>query len=99
MVAPQGLPVAHTSLLVDIPVMILVALACLPVFLANYTVTRLDGVAFLVCYVVYVVYVVLAAQQSALLATMIPFLLVIVALCMTWWMLEAVKYLRRQVSA
>ncbi|MFO1373196.1 MAG: calcium/sodium antiporter [Agitococcus sp.] len=99
MVAPQGLPVAHTSLLVDIPVMILVALACLPVFLANYTVTRLDGVAFLVCYVVYVVYVVLAAQQSALLATMIPFLLVIVALCITWWMLEVVKYLRRQVSA
>lgn len=99
MVAPQGLPVAHTSLLVDIPVMILVALACLPVFLANYTVTRLDGVAFLVCYVVYVVYVVLAAQQSALLATIIPFLLLIVALCITWWMLEAVKYLRRQVSA
>lgn len=99
MVAPQGLPVAHSSLLVDIPVMILVALACLPVFLANYTVTRTDGVAFLVCYVVYVVYVVLAAQQSALLATIIPILLVIVALCITWWMLEAVKYLRRQVSA
>lgn len=95
-VAPEGLPVAHTSLLVDIPVMILVALACLPVFLANYTVTRTDGVAFLVCYVVYVIYVVLAAQQSALLATMIPFLLVIVALCITWWMLEVVKYLRRQ---
>ncbi|HNE92044.1 MAG TPA: calcium/sodium antiporter, partial [Agitococcus sp.] len=66
MFAPQGLPVAHTSLLVDIPVMILVALACLPVFLANYTVTRTDGVAFVLCYVVYVVYVVLAAQQSAL---------------------------------
>lgn len=96
MVAPEGLPVAYSSLVVDIPVMILVALACLPVFLANYTVTRTDGVAFLVCYVVYVIYVVLAAQQSALLATMIPFLLVIVALCITWWMLEVVKYLRRQ---
>lgn len=99
MVAPQGLPVAHTSLLVDIPVMILVALACLPVFLANYTVTRTDGVAFVVCYIVYLLYVVLAAQQSALLAAMIPFLLLIVALCMTWWMLEAVKYLRHQASA
>lgn len=99
MVAPQGLPVAHSSLLVDIPVMILVALVCLPIFLANYTVTRTDGVAFLVCYVVYVVYVVLAAQQSALLATIIPILLVIVALCITWWMFEAIKYLRRQVSA
>ena len=99
LVAPDGLPVAQSSLMTDIPVMIVVALICLPVFLANYTITRLDGMTFVVCYVVYVVYVVLAAQQSALLATMIPFLLVIVALCMTWWMLEAVKYLRRQVSA
>lgn len=99
MVAPQGLPVAHTSLLVDIPVMILVALICLPVFLANYIITRLDGVTFVVCYVAYVVYLVLAAQQSTWLVTVVPFLLAIVAVCLTWWMLEVVKYLRRQVSA
>ena len=99
MVAPDGLPVAQSSLVVDIPVMILVAFACLPVFLANYTVTRSDGVAFLVCYVVYVLYVVLAAQQSAMLATMMPFLLVVVAVCVTWWMLEVLRYLRRQASS
>jgi cation:H+ antiporter len=96
MIAPDGLPVAQSSLVVDIPVMILVAFACLPVFLANYTVTRSDGVAFLVCYVVYVLYVVLAAQQSAMLATMMPFLLIVVAVCVTWWMLEVLRYLRRQ---
>ena len=96
LIAPNGLPVAQSSLIVDIPVMILVALACLPVFLANYTVTRSDGVAFLVCYVVYVLYVVLAGQQSAMLATILPFLLIVVAVCVTWWMLEVVRYLRRQ---
>ncbi|MDO9179752.1 MAG: calcium/sodium antiporter [Agitococcus sp.] len=96
LIAPNGLPVAQSSLIVDIPVMILVALACLPVFLANYTVTRSDGVAFLVCYVVYVLYVVLAGQQSAMLTTILPFLLIVVALCVTWWMLEVVRYLRRQ---
>jgi len=96
LIAPDGLPVAQSSLVVDIPVMILVAFACLPVFLANYTVTRSDGVAFLVCYVVYVLYVVLAAQQSAMLATMMPFLLIVVAVCVTWWMLEVLRYLRRQ---
>ena len=74
----------------------LVALACLPVFLANYTVTRSDGVAFLVCYVVYVLYLVLAGQQSVMLATILPFLLIVVAVCVTWWMLEVVRYLRRQ---
>ncbi|HNL81345.1 MAG TPA: calcium/sodium antiporter, partial [Agitococcus sp.] len=99
LVAPDGLPVAHSSLMTDIPVMIVVALICLPVFLANYTITRLDGMTFVVCYVAYVVYLVLAAQQSAWLVTVVPCLLAIVALCLTWWMLEVVKYLRRQVSA
>jgi cation:H+ antiporter len=96
LIAPNGLPVAQSSLIIDIPVMILVALACLPVFLANYTVTRSDGVAFLACYVVYVLYVVLAGQQSTMLATILPFLLIVVAVCVTWWMLEVVRYLRRQ---
>jgi cation:H+ antiporter len=96
LIAPDGLPVAQSSLVVDIPVMILVAFACLPVFLANYIITRTDGVTFVVCYVVYVLYLVLAAQQSAMLATMMPFLLIVVAVCVTWWMLEVVRYLRRQ---
>ena len=87
--------VAQSLLMVDIPVMILVALLCLPIFLANYTVTRLDGLAFLVSYAAYLVYIILAAQQSPVLATAIPVLLVIVALCMSWWMLEVLRYLRR----
>lgn len=98
-VAPQGLSVTGALLTIDIPVMILVAFACLPVFLANYTVTRTDGVAFLVCYVAYVLYVVLAAQQSTMLATMTPFLLIVVAVCVTWWMLEVLRYLRRQAES
>ena len=95
-VAPQGLSVANSLLTIDIPVMILVALVCLPVLLSNYTITRTDGVAFLACYVVYVTYIVLAAQQSAMLAAIIPFLLIVVAVCVTWWMLEVLRYLRRQ---
>ncbi len=95
-VAPQGLSVTGTLLTIDIPVMILVALVCLPVLLSNYTITRTDGVAFLACYVVYVTYIVLAAQQSAMLAAIIPFLLIVVAVCVTWWMLEVLRYLRRQ---
>jgi len=95
-VAPQGLSVTGTLLTIDIPVMILVALVCLPVLLSNYTITRSDGVAFLACYLVYVTYIVLAAQQSAMLAAIIPFLLIVVAVCVTWWMLEVLRYLRRQ---
>lgn len=95
-VAPQGLSVTGTLLTIDIPVMLLVALVCLPVLLSNYTITRVDGVAFLACYVVYVIYLVLAAQQSVMLATMMPFLLIVVAMCVTWWTIEVLRYLRRQ---
>ena len=68
LVAPSGLPVAASSLVLDIPVMILVALACLPVFLTRYTVSRSDGVAFLLCYVAYVTYLIMSTQHSPMLA-------------------------------
>lgn len=96
LVAPNGLPVAPSSLTLDIPVMILVALACLPVFLANYTVTRTDGAAFLVCYAAYVVYLVLSAGKSPLLASLTPALLVLVTACVAWWTLDVIRYLKRE---
>lgn len=95
MFAPQGLPVAPSALMIDIPVMILVALVCLPVFLANYTVTRVDGLAFVICYISYISYVVLMAQQSALLPMLLPVILLIVASCLTWWLWQVLCYLRR----
>jgi cation:H+ antiporter len=97
-VAPHGLPVAHSSLLVDIPVMLLVALICVPVFLTHYTVTRKDGVTFLVCYVLYLVYVVLSAQQSPFLANIMPILLSVLAACLTLWMWSLVRYLRKHAD-
>jgi cation:H+ antiporter len=35
-VAPSGIAVSHTALVFDIPVMVLVALACLPIFFTGY---------------------------------------------------------------
>ncbi len=96
LVAPNGLPVAASSLTLDIPVMILVALACLPVFLTRYTVTRTDGFAFLLCYAAYVTYLVLSTQNSPLLPTLAPALLVLVTACVAWWMLEVIRYLKRE---
>ncbi|HEX5362063.1 MAG TPA: hypothetical protein VFW49_13425, partial [Fluviicoccus sp.] len=96
LVAPDGLPVAASSLVLDIPVMILVALACLPVFLTRYTVSRSDGVAFLLCYAAYVTYLVMGAQGSALLPAVAPVLVVLVTACVAWWMLDVIRYLRQE---
>jgi len=96
LVAPSGLPVAASSLTLDIPVMILVALACLPVFLTRYTVTRTDGFAFLLCYAAYVTYLVMSSQNSPLLPTLAPALLVLVTACVAWWMLDVIRYLKRE---
>lgn len=47
----------------DVPVMVLAAAMCLPVFWTGWTVSRWEGVLFCVCYVIYVMYLVLHTVQ------------------------------------
>jgi cation:H+ antiporter len=63
MVTPGGVEVAPSMLTFDLPVMIAVAVACLPVFFINYTIYRWEGAMFLVYYVAYTAYLILAATQ------------------------------------
>jgi len=62
LVSAQGLPIAPAIMNFDIWVMIAVALACLPVFLAGREIGRGKGLLFLGYYVAYVAYLVLDAQ-------------------------------------
>lgn len=61
-VAPAGLAVAPSMLAFDLPVMIAVALACLPIFFTGYMIARWEGVLFLGLYTAYTAYLLLAAQ-------------------------------------
>ena len=45
----------------DIPVMVAVAVACLPVFFSGSTISRWEGVLFLALYVAYTLYLILYA--------------------------------------
>ncbi|MFN3714261.1 MAG: calcium/sodium antiporter [Alcanivoracaceae bacterium] len=47
------LPVSPVALSLDIPVMLGVALLCLPIFRGGFVVTRANGVLFLLCYAAY----------------------------------------------
>jgi cation:H+ antiporter len=63
MVAPGGLPVSDAALNFDYPVMLAVAVACLPIFFVGYTIQRWEGALFLGYYVAYTVYLVFDATD------------------------------------
>jgi cation:H+ antiporter len=65
LVTPGGLSVAPEMLRIDIPVMIAVAVICLPAFYTGYLIRRWEGFVFLAAYVGYTTYLVLAATGHA----------------------------------
>ena len=77
--APEGVPVPSGAVTFDIPVMIAVAVATLPVFFTGYTIARWEGAAFLAFYVAYSSYLVLDATEHHLLNEL--------GAAMTWFVL------------
>lgn len=61
LVAPGGLAVAPSVINFDLPVMLAVAVACLPIFFTGKSIARWEGLLFLAYYVAYTTYLVLAA--------------------------------------
>jgi cation:H+ antiporter len=66
LVAPDGVPVPAGALTFDLPIMIAVSIACLPVFLTGYTIARWEGAVFLGYYVAYVAFLVADATGHVL---------------------------------
>jgi len=73
------LRVAPSALRFDLPVMIAVALACLPIFFTGFKISRWEGLLFFACYAAYALYLFLAATEHsalpALSAAMLFFVL------------------------
>lgn len=63
LVAPDGVPIAASALKFDFPVMIAVALICLPIFFTKREISRWEGLLFLVYYIAYTAYLVMDASQ------------------------------------
>jgi cation:H+ antiporter len=61
--APHGIEVSPAAIGFDIPVMIAVAIACLPVFFTGGIIDRAEGALFLAYYTAYTLFLVLAAAQ------------------------------------
>lgn len=63
--SPQPIPVNPSALSFDLPIMLVVAVACLPIFFNGFRLARWEGVLFVFYYFAYTAYLVLRAQQHA----------------------------------
>ncbi len=83
-VAPSDLAVAPAMLAFDLPVMMAVAVACLPIFFTGHLIARWEGALFLAYYVAYTAYLILDASghdaQAGFSAVMGGFVLPLTAL-------------------
>ncbi|HUG66405.1 MAG TPA: calcium/sodium antiporter [Pirellulaceae bacterium] len=90
-IAPAGVEVSSAVLRFDIPVMIAVAAACLPIFFTGHLISRWEGAVFFFYYLAYMAYIVLNATSNGLshamrdvmLMFVIP--LTVVTLAVTAW--------------
>ncbi|MCE8016545.1 calcium/sodium antiporter [Halomonas sp. MCCC 1A17488] len=96
LIAPAGIAVTDAMLSLDIPVMLAVAVACLPICFTASAINRWEGAVLLGYYVAYTAYLILAATQHDALAgfstLMLYFVLPITGLTLT---VLAVPELRR----
>jgi cation:H+ antiporter len=67
LVSPQGLGVSPSALAFDMPVMLAVAVVCLPIFFTGGIIARWEGMLFLGYYIAYTVYLVLSATYADIL--------------------------------
>ncbi len=98
-IAPAGITVPRGALAFDIPVMIVVAIAALPIFFTGYSIARWEGAVFLAYYVAYTVYLILDARDHHALANfqqaMVMFFIPITLLTLLVTVQRAVKRQRR----
>jgi cation:H+ antiporter len=65
--SPTSVAVSRDVLAFDMPVMLAVSIACLPIFFHRYRIDRWEGVVFLLYYVAYITYQAVHATHPTLL--------------------------------
>jgi cation:H+ antiporter len=94
-----GVPVANAALRFDIPIMVAVAVACLPIFFTGRLIARWEGLLFLAYWAAYTLYLILRATDHAALDTyttaMIWFVLPLTVLTLAYLAWRAIRHERR----
>lgn len=90
-VAPTAIAVPQQALMVDLPIMLAVCLACLPIFLAGHRIARWEGGLFFGYFIAYIVFTVLSTlhhPQTGLFVQAMTFFfipLTVVTLTLSLW--------------
>jgi len=97
-VTPGGLTVNPLIISFDMPIMIAVALACLPIFFTGFSIARWEGFLFLASYVAYTLFLILVATANPALETFTNAMLLvlpIIAATLIWTTLQFLRSRRR----
>lgn len=96
-IAPGGIAVPPEFVRFDIPVMIMVALACVPIFFTGGVISRQEGLVLLAYYAAYTAYLILVATGSNALSWFGPLMLfVAIPLTFVIMLALAVRQARRK---
>jgi cation:H+ antiporter len=102
-IAPNGIDVPSAVVAFDVPVMIAVSLACIPVFFTGGAISRPEGALLLGYYVLYTSYLILAASHHDALpmfsAVMLYFVIPFTVMMLIIVVLQEVGRRRRGLSA
>lgn len=78
LVSPHGIDVSPAALYFDIPVMIIVSVACLPIFFTGHMIARWEGGLFLAYYIAYNAYLVMKTTEHDALGLFTDLMLVFI---------------------
>ncbi|MDJ0600670.1 MAG: calcium/sodium antiporter [Crocosphaera sp.] len=103
-VSPVGVPVSDAALHFDLPVMVAIAIACLPIFFTGNVIARWEGCLFLSYYIAYTTYLILYATEhdglSVFSSVMLFFVIPITAITLVILAINSLrkKQQKRQLS-
>ena len=98
-ISPAGVQVSPVAVAFDIPIMIGVALACLPIFFTGHLIARWEGGLFFAYYIIYTVYLIFGAANSPILSTFNAVMMFILPLTAITLLVLAVRSLRTNQSS
>ncbi len=90
-ISSGGVHVPVAALTFDIPIMLAVALICLPVFYSRMEISRWEGILFLFYYVSYTIYLILLSESSVTMGTYTQMMMIVLPLSVAFIVIAALR--------
>lgn len=102
-VAPNGIPISDAVIAFDLPIMIAVAFACVPIFFTAGVIRRYEGAILFAYYILYTLYLIFASTQHDLLSEysdiMLYFVMPITALTIAITVVQDIRRRRKTLRS